>query len=64
GVLTVPASAVQNMATTLVEAGVKGLLNFAPEPIKVPMDVSVVHVDLAMELEHLAFLVHLNDPGP
>ena len=37
---------------------VKGLLNFAPGVIRTPKDVRVVHVDLTVQLEQLAFLVH------
>jgi NADH/NAD ratio-sensing transcriptional regulator Rex len=39
---------------------VKGLLNFAPVVLRVPPHVSVVHVDLTVQLEQLAFLVQLS----
>jgi redox-sensing transcriptional repressor len=59
GVLTVPAEAAQVVAEKLIAAGIRGLLNFAPGVIRVPTGVSVVPVDLAVQLEQLAFLVHL-----
>jgi redox-sensing transcriptional repressor len=59
GILTVPASSVQNVADELIAAGIKGLLNFAPGVLRVPSQVSVVNVDLTVQLEQLAFLVHL-----
>ena len=59
GILTVPATNVQNVADELIAAGVKGLLNFAPGMVRVPQGVSVVNVDLTVQLEQLAFLVHL-----
>jgi len=62
GILTVPAEAAQSVADGLIAAGVKGLLNFAPGVIRVPSGVSVVHVDLTVQLEQLAFLVHLGSP--
>lgn len=59
GILTVPALAVQNVADALIAAGVRGLLNFAPGVVRVPSGISVVNVDLTVQLEQLAFLVHL-----
>jgi redox-sensing transcriptional repressor len=62
GILTVPAEAAQEVADALIAAGVKGLLNFAPGVIRVPPGVSVVHVDLTVQLEQLAFLVNFGSP--
>src|SRR5262249_51617662 len=59
GLLTVPAPAVQNVADGLIAAGIRGLVNFAPGVIRVPPRISVVNVDLTVQLEQLAFLVHL-----
>jgi redox-sensing transcriptional repressor len=61
GVLTVPAEAAQGVADAMVAAGLKGLMNFAPVRIRVPSGVSVVPVDLAIQLEQLAFAVHFHD---
>ncbi len=57
GVLTVPSEPAQAVADMLTAAGVKGLLNFAPVLLKTPAAVKVVTVDLAIQLEQLAFLV-------
>jgi redox-sensing transcriptional repressor len=59
GVLTVPAEAAQPVADALIAAGIRGLLNFAPGVLRVPARVSVVNVDLTVQLEQLAFLVQL-----
>lgn len=59
GVLAVPSPAAQSVADALVAAGIRGLLNFAPGVLRLPPTVSVVSVDLTVQLEHLAFLVQL-----
>ena len=60
GVLTVPAEAAQAVAEAMVTAGVRGLLTFAPGVLRLPAGVSVVSVDLTVQLEQLAFLVQLS----
>jgi redox-sensing transcriptional repressor len=57
GLLTVPSEAAQSVADALVAAGVKGILNFAPIILRLPRHVSLVSVDLTVQLEQLAFLV-------
>lgn len=57
GIIAVPATGAQAVADRLVAAGVEGILNFAPVTIAVPESVSIVGVDLAIELEQLAFSV-------
>jgi redox-sensing transcriptional repressor len=61
GILAVPADAAQAVAEEMVAAGIKGILNFAPAVLRLPDGVSLVAVDLAVQLEQLAFLVHLED---
>jgi redox-sensing transcriptional repressor len=60
GVLTVPSEAAQAVAEALLAAGIRGVLNFTPRVLRLPPSVSVVSVDLTVQLEHLAFLVQLN----
>ena len=60
GVLTVPSQSCQAVADALIAAGIRGLLNFAPAVLRVPPGVSVVSVDLTVQLEQLAFLVQLS----
>ncbi|MFN4260357.1 MAG: redox-sensing transcriptional repressor Rex, partial [Gemmataceae bacterium] len=59
GVITVPAEAAQAVADALVLAGIRGILNFAPTMLRLPPLVSLVSVDLAVQLEQLAFLVQM-----
>lgn len=56
-ILAVPAKAANQAVDAIVEAGITGILNFAPVTLNLPKSVSVVGVDLAMELEQLAFAV-------
>ena len=53
--IATPAAAVQEVADRMVEAGIRSILNFAPAVIVVPEGVSVRKVDLAVELQILAF---------
>ncbi len=57
GIIAVPAEGAQGVSDALVEAGVEGILNFAPRRLAVPERVAVVSVDLAVQLEQLAFAV-------
>ncbi len=59
GILTVPAEAAQSVADALVAAGIRGVLNFAPVVLRLPPHVSLVSVDLTVQLQQLAFLVQL-----
>lgn len=54
-VLCIPAPGAQAAADTLVEAGVRGIVNFAGIPLSVPSDVYVENVDLTTSLEKVAF---------
>jgi redox-sensing transcriptional repressor len=59
GLLTVPAEAAQAVADALVAAGIRGILNFAPTILRLPDHVSLVAVDLTVQLEQLAFYVQM-----
>lgn len=56
-ILTLPAAAAQEVANTLVELGITGILNFAPIVLHVPDDVMVNNVNLAIELENLSYFI-------
>lgn len=56
-IIAVPAAAAQKVADSLVAAGIEGLLNFAPVTLNLPKQVQTIGVDLAIELEQLAFAV-------
>jgi redox-sensing transcriptional repressor len=57
GLVAVPAQHAQAAADALVAAGVRGIVNFAPVTLVLPEGVSQVGVDLARELEQVAFSV-------
>jgi redox-sensing transcriptional repressor len=63
GILAVPADHAQSATEQLIEAGVVGILNFAPVRLDVGDRVSVVSVDLSRSLEQLAFQVSLGMTG-
>lgn len=54
-ILVTPAEAAQEVADRLVGAGIKAILNFAPVQLRVPQDVAVQTVNMALELETLSF---------
>lgn len=56
-VLAVPADSAAAVAAELVAAGVTGILNFAPTSLKLPRTVGVVNVDLASDMQRLAFAI-------
>jgi redox-sensing transcriptional repressor len=55
GVIATPAGAAQDVCDALVAAGVTGVLTFAPRTLRVPEHVDVRAVDVASELQILAF---------
>ena len=61
-VVAVPAEHAQSVATRLVDAGIRGILNFAPATLRV--SVPVEPIDLSRSLEQLAFEVSASDSGP
>jgi redox-sensing transcriptional repressor len=54
-VLALPAAAAQKAVDRLVEAGVRGFLNFAPVTIHVPKGVHVRNENMAIEIEALSY---------
>ncbi len=54
-VIATPAAAAQQVCDRLVAAGVTSILNFAPAVLAVPETVGMRRVDLAVELQILAF---------
>ncbi len=55
GIIAVPADAAQEVANGLVEAGIRGILNFAPYYLDVPKKVKVISIDIAMDLARLPY---------
>ena len=62
-ILAVPAEHAQEVADRVIDAGVRGLLNFAPVSITVPPQVALNAVDLAVQLEQLSFQVSFSALG-
>ncbi|HCW7157686.1 TPA: redox-sensing transcriptional repressor Rex [Staphylococcus aureus] len=56
-ILTTPERVAQKVADELVQAGVKGILNFTPGRINTPSDVQVHQIDLGTELQSLLFFM-------
>lgn len=56
-ILAVPVSAAQEVTNQLIDAGIVGILNFAPIVLSVPEEVMVNNVNLAIELENLSYFI-------
>ncbi len=62
GIIAVTADAAQEVADRLVDAGVKGVMNFAPVILQMPKEVFVENIDLAVALEKVAYFAdHINN---
>jgi redox-sensing transcriptional repressor len=57
-IITVPASAAQTVAEQLIDAGIKGILNFAPINIHTEKDVRIDNADVTSSLQSLAYYIH------
>ncbi len=55
GLIAVPVEAAQEVSNQFVKGGVRAIVNFAPVRLEVPPSVWLRSVDLAIELESLAF---------
>ena len=62
-ILTVPADVAQQVCDLVIDAGVLGILNFAPIRLDVRDAVSITSVDFSVALEQLAFQVSLGMTG-
>ena len=56
-ILTVPSTAAQKTTDEMVDAGVKGIMNFTPIRLSAPASVRVQNVDLATELQTLIYFL-------
>jgi len=56
-ILCVPPEEAQEVANDLVEAGVTGIMNFAPTVLQVPDEVTVNNREHGLELENLSYFV-------
>ena len=55
GIIAVPGPEAQAVAERMVAAGIVGILNFAPAPLRVPPPVYVETIDVTTSLEKVAF---------
>lgn len=55
GIITAPSDAAQDVCDQFVKGGVRAIVNFAPARLEVPPSVRLRNVDLALELDALAF---------
>ena len=62
GIISVPATAAQEVAEKLIDAKVFNILNFAPVALKLPRSVIIRNVDFVQELAVLSF--HLTADKP
>lgn len=61
GIIAVPSPFAQDVADSMVESGIRAILNFAPIVISVPVEVELRNVDLAVNLEILTFNMQLHN---
>lgn len=54
-IMTIPATVAQTVCDQLIQAGIKGILNFAPTTIRVPKEVRVHYADVTSNLQSLAY---------
>jgi redox-sensing transcriptional repressor len=55
GIIAVPAEGAQAVAKTMVEAGIKAILNYAPITITVPSGVRVQYIDPVVGLQRMTY---------
>ncbi len=58
GIIAVPAVAAQHVLDLMEVAGVKGVLNFAPIPLRVSNTMVVNNINLELELENLIYYIN------
>lgn len=56
-ILALPVEETQAVAKRIASLGIEGILNFAPVALRLDQEIAVVDVDLAVELQRLAFAV-------
>lgn len=54
-IVAVPATSAQKVVDTLVEAGIKAILNYAPITLNVPQDVRIYYIDPLVGLQSMAY---------
>lgn len=57
GIIAVPGDAAQDVANSLIDVGIKAILNFAPRYISAPAKIKVTTIDIALYLARLPYYV-------
>ena len=57
-IIAVPDMAAQSVFDTVIHAGIKGILNFAPIHLRTPENIVVTNVNLEMELEAVIYFAN------
>ena len=60
GIIAVPRLHTTDIASQLVEAGIKGILNYTPKPVNVPDYIYLEEYDMLTTLEKVAFYVKIS----
>ena len=55
GIISVPVTEAANIANLLVEAKIKGILNYSPRPVNVPDEIYLEEYDMVTSLEKVAY---------
>ena len=56
GIITVPAEVAQEVTNVMVQADIRGILNYAPVKLNVPPNVFVENRDMTLAVEKIAYL--------
>ncbi|MCX6233806.1 MAG: redox-sensing transcriptional repressor Rex [Bacteroidetes bacterium] len=59
-ILTVPAEVAASVANTMVNAGIKGIINYTPTALNVDEDIYLGEYDMITSLEKAAYFVKMN----
>jgi redox-sensing transcriptional repressor len=62
--LTIPEPAAQGMIDTLKKTCVKGVINFAPLPLKSTDDFLIQNINVEQEIENLFYNIHFSESKP
>ncbi len=60
GIIAVPEESAQEVADTLLVAGIRGILSFSPRHIVTPRKVKIITIDIAMDLARLPYYLSGN----
>jgi redox-sensing transcriptional repressor len=60
GIVAVPAIAAADIISTLVEGGVRSILNYAPTSVAVPSGVEIKNIDPVLALQSMTFYLKTN----